>query len=101
MGNNNGSLNRFMGFAVGVGIMSIVSILGYNLGMPNVNEAKIFQRENGKPAVIRMYKPGFDGIFVERDKKYIPMKNYLETILDEADRNIEEELIKKAVEWYK
>ena len=46
---------------------------------------------------------GADGIYVENPQikgEYIPIDNYLKTIPLEADRNIEEGQIEKAVKWY-
>ncbi|MDO8467549.1 MAG: hypothetical protein Q7S56_01205 [Nanoarchaeota archaeon] len=72
------------------------------LTAPGVNKVKISQRENA-PAVMRMYKQGNDGIYVENPQikgEYILIDDYLKKIPLEADRNIEEGQIKKAVKWY-
>lgn len=71
---------------------------------PDVHEARVFQREEGKPAVIRMYKPGRDGILVQDEKnkeKYIQIGEYLKNIPDKSDREVEEATIKKLIDWYK
>jgi len=70
-----------------------------------LNDAEIFQREEGKPAVMRIYKPGSDCLAVQtRNKdgreKYILLRDYLQTIPNEADRGIEEAEIRKAAHWY-
>lgn len=67
------------------------------------DEIRIYQREQGKPNAMRLYRTGADGILVEdpKDKrKYIALDKYLETIQDEADRNVEKAEIEKIVEWY-
>lgn len=63
-----------------------------------INEVKIFQRGEGKPAVMRVYKDGVDNLLVEKDGKYIPLIEYLDTIKDKYDRKIEEVTIKKVVD---
>ena len=64
-------------------------------------EARIFQREEGKPSVMRMYKIGRDRIYVKDDGRYIPMKVYLKSLSNKIDREIEETEIERAVHWHK
>ena len=89
----------------------IAGLAGFTTGLwlsvftgVNVTEQiKIYQREQGKPSVMRIYKSGPDGIFVENSEKkgeYIFMSNYLDRIKNEADREIERAEIKKVVKWY-
>lgn len=88
---------------VSVGIIGTIIAIGF-YSRPNVDEARVFQREEGKPAVIRMYKPGRDGILVEDKEnkgKYIQIDEYLGNIPDKSDREIEEATIKKLIDWYK
>lgn len=70
---------------------------------PVVDDIKVFQEE-GKPNVMRLYKPGMDEIFVENPEKqgeYIGSNTYLvKNIKDKADRGVEEARIKKLVKWY-
>ncbi|MEK6895167.1 MAG: hypothetical protein AABX48_01470 [Nanoarchaeota archaeon] len=87
-----------LGLAAGVLLAIPINLLN----RPDVNKIKIFQRENA-PAVMRMYKSGKDGIYVENPKikgEYILIDDYLKTIPDKADRRIEEGKIEKAVKWY-
>ncbi len=91
--------NDLLGVLIGacIGLSSGLWLLN-----PVVNEAKIFQREQNKPTVMRIYKTGLDSILVEdiSDGKYIPINSYLDKIPNESDKLIEEGEIKKAVEWY-
>lgn len=64
-------------------------------------EARIFQREEGKPSVMRMYKLGRDRIYVKDDGRYIPMKVYLKRFPSKIDRKIEETKIERAIHWHK
>ena len=86
------------GIIVGL-VLTSGSILYCN---PDVDKVKVFQREN-KPPVMRMYRRGSDGIYVEDlniQNDYIKLDKHLERINNEADRNIEEAEIKKTVRWY-
>ena len=88
------------GIGLIVGIVYATGIAFY--GGSSVKEAKIFPREN-KPAIMRMYKAGNDVLYVAdtKDKNnYIPMKQHLEKIADESDRELEEATIKKDIGWY-
>lgn len=86
------------GFLLGaVGMLVIES-----LQAPNINSARIFQRE-GKPNAMRLYRDNAsNGILVQENNsgKYMLLSNYLSTIQNKADRGIEEAEIKKVVEWY-
>lgn len=68
------------------------------LNSPDVSEVKIFEREN-RPTVIRMYRYGSDGIYVEEEEKYISIKQYLNKIENKYDRNIEKSEIEKLVDF--
>jgi len=73
--------------------------------LPQIERADTLQRANNKPTVMRMYRLGVDGIYVENDnspirQRYIKLNKYLDGIKDHADRDVEEALIKKAVGWY-
>ena len=90
----------FTGACVGFAIGIVTEML---IGRPRVDNGKVFQREQGKPAVMRLYKVGPDRILVEnpeRKGEYIPMDRYLSKIQDKAERKIEEAQIEKAVKWY-
>lgn len=81
---------------------SVVAVLARAMP-PDVQEVKIFQREQGKPAVMRTYKSGRDGLLVqdgENEGRYIPLYQYLNTIKDKSDREIENATIRKIAEWY-
>ena len=64
-----------------------------------IAEIKLFQREN-KPAIMRLYKAGRDGLYVEQEGIFVPEGAYLAKIPNEADREIERAEIRKAVRWY-
>ena len=69
---------------------------------PNVDRTQVFQRGN-EPAVMRMYRTGADGIYVEDQREkgsYIKLETYLARMENEADRNIEDAKIRRAVGWY-
>jgi len=77
------------------GIHSVVS--------PGIDDIKMFTRIDG-PEVMRIYRPGPDLLLVEEPGnrgKYIPLSEYLATIPDRADREIERAKIHKAAEWYR
>ena len=58
-----------------LGVLSGYILMG--MDMPRNIEAKIFQRE-GKPAVIRLYKPGRGGMLVQNEeKRFILMQKQL------------------------
>jgi len=101
---------------------AVISTGLHSVSGPTVSETKVFQREEGKPAVMRLYrKYAADGLLVENlrseehktflkekgydvnsfQPRYIPLDEYLDRIPDKADRNVEEILVKKAAEWYK
>ena len=95
--------NKIMYSILG-GIVCLVAGITIGTAIPLEQEVRIFQREEGKPAVARIYKTGPDSIAVQdsTDKdKYLDYQNYLDTIKDPADREIERAEILKAVEWYK
>jgi len=119
------ALNFTSGLAIFIGGVVLTTSI-YQLAVPKAQEVKIFQRENGKPAVMRLYMGNSiidteDSLLVEsvmsekhktflKEKgiyddlappKYIPLGEYLEKIPYGADRHVEEELVKKAAEWYK
>ncbi|MFA4953224.1 MAG: hypothetical protein WC584_03305 [Candidatus Pacearchaeota archaeon] len=88
---------------VGISAGIIMGLAAYTYGRPNVDNGKVFQREQGKPAVMRIYKSGSDGVLVENPEKkgeYILMSKYLDGIKNKADRKIEEAEIYKTVRWY-
>ena len=90
-----------------VGILSgfVGGLLGIIINTdsaPVIDKIEIYQRES-KPAVMRLYKSGRDGILVENSEKkgeYIQLDAYLGKIPSKADRRIEEAEIRKAVRWY-
>ena len=82
-----------------VGVILTSSFLVNAMAPPY--EIKIFQREEGKPSVIREYKPGRDRIYVKYNDKYIPMKVYLKSFPSKIERTIEETEIERAVHWHK
>jgi len=96
-----GSLIKIVGGGLAIGTAILVGNIGgdYFSG-PNILQSKIFQREEGRPSVMRLYREGQDGIMVESLGLYIPLDQYLETIEDVADRNIEEASIEKIVKWH-
>jgi hypothetical protein len=96
MKNEIGFLEFMAGLVVGGSIA-----LTCHWGIPNINEVKTFQEEN-RPAIMRLYKTGRDGIMVdpEKDGTYVTLSKHLGTINDEAERVIEEARIKKTVGWY-
>jgi len=90
----------------GMGIFGMGMILGGVLAPLDVREAKIFQREEGKPAVLRLYCSPFHSyeLMVQDSKdnrRFIPSSVHLSGIKDRADREVEEAEIKRAAEWYK
>ncbi len=88
-----------VGFIMGSALM--ISL--FTVTTPNLLEAKVFQREQGKPAVMRTYKLGRDGLLVQdgkNERRYIPLDQYLNTIKDKSDREIEEATIRKIAGWY-
>jgi hypothetical protein len=93
--------SKIIGGFIGIGVgMNMATYLF----KPLVNEAKIFQRGEGKPAVMRTYKPGLDGLMVEdleNPGKYKTLRSHLESIPNRAERELENALIKDAAEWYK
>lgn len=89
--------------SAGFGIIGTLLSVGFGI-RPLVNEARIFQREEGKPAIMRTYKSGSDGLLIqdmENKGRYIPLNIYLQNIQNEADKQIEKATIKKVAEWYK
>jgi len=82
-----------------VGVILTSSFLVNAMAPPY--EARIFQREEGKPSVMRMYKLGRDRIYVKDDGRYIPMKAYLKSFPSKIERTIEETEIERAVHWHK
>jgi len=103
--------NPFRNLAVR-GTILVMTGVGYALGTiiscvsNSISDAEIFQREEGKPAVIRIYRRGPcpDGFLIQdRDKigreRYMNLSKYLETI-NEADRRTEERAIVRAAHWY-
>jgi len=85
-------------FFVGVIVMAIVVMFFRIFYPPEIDSVKIFQRGEGKPAVMRIYKYGIDGLLVEDNSgKYIPLNEYLRSIKNKYDRKIEEVTIKKVV----
>ena len=89
----------WVGFLAGT--VALVGVALYT--PPAVNRTEIFPRDN-KPAVMRMYKNGRDGIYLQSpiDKNHynITLKQHLKKIENKADREIEETEIKRAVGWY-
>lgn len=71
-------------------------------GPSDAYKLKVFQREN-KPSVIKLYRFGRDAIYVENSERkgeYITLDSYLAGIKDAADKKIEQENIRKAVDGY-
>jgi hypothetical protein len=66
-----------------VGGIATISIW---LGMPsNVQKVRIF-REEGKPAIMRLYRPGRDAYMVqssEKPEEYISLREYKKKLADE------------------
>lgn len=94
-----------IGAAIGVAGTVLVTTLAMT---PKVDEARVFQREEGKPAVMRTYKHGNDGLLIQGAgggnlfyDRYKPLSIYLESINDLDDRRVEEAAIKKVVGWNK
>ena len=87
------------GFAAGaLGILALV--IGVQ---PNLDRTQTFQRGENKPAVMRLYKWGGDGIMVQdgtNTNSYIPLFTYLKQFKNPADKIIEEQEIKKVIGWY-
>lgn len=84
-----------VGLTLGFGISAFIA-------SPLASEARIYQRES-KPAVMRLYKVGADGILVEspeRKREYVQLEIYLGNIRNKLDRKIERAEIRKAVKWY-
>ena len=87
-------MNKLSVFCIITGVMIGMILKGYSV--PDVLKVKIFQRGEGKPAVMRIYKPGIDGFLVEDTPgRYIPLNDYLRSIKNKYDREIEELTIKK------
>ncbi len=94
--------SKWMGrvLAVTIGIsatLGLEQVLG-----PNINYIRMYERP-GKPTLMRMYRHGMDKIMVQdkaKNGEYVTLDNYLSTIPDPADRNIEDAEIRKAVKWY-
>ena len=69
----------------------------------DITNARTFQREENKQKIIRAYRRGADGVLVEDSASsgnYIRLDKYLQSISDRSDKKIEEEKIKKIVNWY-
>ena len=84
-----------VGLAIGVAIFSVTSPGG---------KFRTFQREDGKPTVMRMYRGNMerDGIFVQSDNgEYITLREHLARIPSEADREIEDIQIRRLCGLYK
>ncbi len=96
------AVNLLEGALGGMAIGAVFNFMGGSLFSLNVNEVRVFERDDG-PNVMRLYrKLSIDGIIVYDSKlnKYIPFKDYLSGIENKADRIIEEGRIKKSVGWY-
>ena len=68
---------------------------------PNINNGKIFSLEN-RLEVQRLDRAGGDQILVKdpnNSNNYIPLDNYLKSISNPYDKVIEENKIKKLVDW--
>ena len=75
------------GFLLGAGFI-------YSIGGPIITSTKIF-RENGQPAVMRIYRRGTNPILVEKGKDdFTGLDDYLNDISDNLDRAVEESRIK-------
>lgn len=93
--------------AIGYGLVGAVCIaVGFLLGSASSydNKSRVYQRESEKPAVMRVYRNGFDDLYVQdsEDKnRFIQVNKYLDGIKDKTDKDVEEAEIKRAAEWYK
>lgn len=100
-----GDLVNWAFLILSLGAAASTCVFTYNsASAPKVDEARIFQRGEGKPAVMRTYKFGSDGLLVQDMKekgKYIPLSQYLDTIVNQYGMGIEEAEIKRAAEWHK
>jgi hypothetical protein len=68
------------GLVVG-GICGAVGVLGslvsFTIHPPDVDEVRIF-REEEQPAVMRLYRSGTEGHFIEdREDHFVPLKDYI------------------------
>jgi len=91
------------GIVAGFITASLVTIATTFYNEANLSEIKTFQRENSKPAVMRLYRRGADSILVQDTNepgKFIPLEQYLQSIPSQADKNIERAGIEKTVGWY-
>jgi len=69
-----------------------------------INEVEFWENQENLPRIIRLYKIGNDSIFVADPKnpgEFIRLSSYLKTIPDKGERELQEVLIKKRVDWYK
>jgi len=93
------------GYVVSAGLGLVIGacmVLGASLSSsPKVDRVEIFQRDD-KPTVMRMYKPGMDGIMVEESDGtgYIRLDTYLDRFENESQKEIEKADIRGAVGWY-
>lgn len=94
-----GFLAGLAGLLAGMSIMLVADMAFPPL---DINRIKVFQREN-KPEVMRLCRNGRDGVYVadsNNKQEYIKQDQYLATIENPADREIEKALIRKTVGWY-
>ena len=82
-----------------VGAVAIASVSSLS---SDTERVKVFPREEGRPIVMRTYRHNArDQIYVQNSNgDYIPMTDYLATISDEADREIERIQIRKVAGFY-
>jgi len=93
--------DTLVGIVVGclIGFVGGVS-LGAATEISHAQETRIF-REEGKPAVMRIYRNGAtDQLLVEEVKDvYKPLNDYLKKF-EKPDNEIQERLIMKRAHWY-
>jgi len=89
-----------------IGLLGLVIGTGVGIQMeymhnPKLEKVQIYQ-EKDKPNLMRAYTLLEDKLLVEIEgtETYIPLKKYLDSIEDLAERAIEDARIKKAVDWY-
>tara|TARA_Y100000310_G_C20498638_1_gene722792 strand:+ start:306 stop:659 length:354 start_codon:yes stop_codon:yes gene_type:complete len=103
----NKKLTKKENVVVGVLLGGIVGFLGgmiiSKFSSPQINTGKVFSLEN-RLEVQRIDKWGEDQILVKdpndsNSNTYIPLDSYLRTISNNYDKAIEENKIKKLVDW--
>lgn len=94
------------GICIASGLLGICGgmTLSTTLGPESVEKAELF-KEQERPVLIKTYNENerHNQILIDHDNDgvYITLSKYLNSIEDQAERELERARIKKAVNWYK